>query len=415
MSKSSSSSSFERDIPFSEPEWCLSPSPFYSENHSRFRDHLRKYLEANVAPHLEQWEMDRSYPPSLHKELYQAGIFGATFPAEYGGTPPEGGFDLFMGVIMQEELARVGGGWSAACFSLGIAIPPILHFGSRFLKENVARPCIKGEKIISLCITEPQAGSDVANLTSTAFREGDFYILSGEKKFITSGIRADYFTVACRTGKKGMRGVSLLVVDANSEGVTRRSMKTTSWHSSNTALLVFDKVKVPVQNLIGKENEGFLYIMLNFNQERLSLIVMALSGARRILNIAIRYASSHKESNKLLIDDQAIRHKIADMARELEAARAWLDQLVFQLQNGTTPPAQIGGAMALLKVHSTKIAYQIARGCSEIVGGDSVLRTGMGAEIDRFYRDVRVLAIGGGSEEVMTDLAMNMALGRPKL
>jgi alkylation response protein AidB-like acyl-CoA dehydrogenase len=189
-------------------------------------------------------------------------VYGACWPVEYGGTPPEGGFDAFHDLVFWDELGRYGGGWLAACFlTCNIALPPILSVGSDYLKNKVARDCISGKKIIALAITEPSAGSDVANIQTTARKEGDFYIVNGEKKFITSGMKADFFTVAVRTGGPGMGGISLLLLEKGMPGITCRKLKTQGWSSSNTAYITFDDVKVPAANLIGEENAGALRLI----------------------------------------------------------------------------------------------------------------------------------------------------------
>ena len=316
---------------------------------------------------------------------------------------------MFHDLIFWDELARCGGGWLAACFlTINIALPPILAVGSDYLKEKVAPATISGKKIISLCITEPYAGSDVANIKTTARKEGNFYIVNGEKKFITSGMKADFFTVAVRTGGEGMGGISLLLLEKGMPGITCRKMPTQGWASSNTAYITFDDVKVPKENLIGQENQGFLAIMLNFNHERFAGIVMGIRGARMCIEESVKYARVRKTFNKRLIDHQVIRHKIAEMARRVESSQAWLEQAAYQMNNNVDPRI-IGGTMALLKVQTTTVLEYCAREASQILGGVSCIRGGIGAKVERIYREVRIAAIGGGSEEVLRDLAMRQA------
>jgi alkylation response protein AidB-like acyl-CoA dehydrogenase len=336
-------------------------------------------------------------------------VFGVCWPEEYGGTPPPGGFDIFHDLIYWDELARYGGGWLAACFlTINIALPPILAVGSEYLRQKVARPTIEGKKIICLCVTEPYAGSDVANIRTTARSEGDYYIVSGEKKYITSGMKADFFTVAVRTGEPGMGGISLLLLEKGMPGITCRKLSTQGWASSNTAYITFDDVKVPKKNLIGEENQGFLAIMLNFNHERFAGIAMSIRGARMCVEEAIKYARTRQTFGKRLIDHQVIRHKIAEMVRRVESSHAWLEQVAYQMERGVDPRI-VGGSTALLKVQATTILEFCAREASQVLGGASCLRTGIGAKVERIYRDVRIAAIGGGSEEVMRDLAMRQA------
>ena len=205
-----------------------------------------------------------------------------------------------------------------------------------------------------------------------------------------------------------MNGISLLLLERNMPGITCKKMPTQGWASSNTAYITFDDVKVPVENVIGEENQGFLAIMLNFNHERFAGIVMSLRGCRVCVEEAIKYARVRQTFGKRLIDHQVIRHKIAEMVRRVESAQAWLEQVAFQMNNGVDPRA-IGGTLALMKVNTTQALEFCAREASQIFGGASCIRGGVGAKIERTYRDVRIAAIGGGSEEVMRDLAMRQA------
>jgi len=248
----------------------------------------------------------------------------------------------------------------------------------------------------------------VANISTVAKKEGDYYIVSGQKKFITSGIKGDYYVTACRTGGNGMGGISLLLIDRHAPGITARKLKTQGWLASNTAHIVFDEVKVPVNNLIGNENEGFKAIMLNFNNERFVGIVMTNRGSRACISEAIRYARLRKTFGKRLIDHQVIRHKIAEMAYRVESVQSSIEHICYQMKTGVSPVA-IAGPISLLKVQATRTMEFCAREASQVLGGNAFLRTGQGEIVERIYREVRVAAIGGGSEEVMTDLAMRLA------
>jgi len=313
-------------------------------------------------------------------------------------------------LILGDELARCGSGGFGACWGASsIGLPPILRVGSRYLKEKVCRDVITAKKFICLCITEPQAGSDVQNLTTTATREGDSFIVNGQKKFITNGMKADYYTVAVRTGKAGINGISLLLLEKGMPGITLRKMKTQGWHASNTAHILFENVKVPVQNLIGQENMGFQAIMLNFNMERFGMCVTSIREARLCLEDGVKYAQLRKTFGTKLIDNQVIRHKIAEMAMRIEPTFALLEQMAYQIHVGKLNPLDIARTLALLKVRATRDLEFCAREASQILGGNSYLRTGPGSRIERIYRDVRVMAIGGGSEEILIDLAIRLA------
>lgn len=405
---------FGSDIPFAEPAWYRGfASPYYNDSHRAWRAKVRAFVEKEISPYAPTWDEEKDYPRDLHVKAYEAGIFGCYWPKQYGGTPPEGGVcDLFHEFIFWDELLRCGcGGVIAACFlTISIALPPILTGGSDEMKAKVATECITGKKIIALAVTEPFAGSDVANIETTARREGDFYIVNGQKKFITSGMKADYFTTAVRTGPAGMGGLSLLLIESNSPGIKLNRLPTQGWWASNTAHIVFEDVKVPVKNLIGKENQGFLQIMLNFNHERWVGCVQTGRSARLCIEEAISFARNRKTFGKRLIDHQVIRHKIAEMASRVEAYHSNLEHITYQMQNGVDGQI-VGGPIALLKVQATKMLELCAREASQILGGASYVRgpSTVGSKVERIYREVRVGAIGGGSEEIMLDLASRQA------
>eukprot|EP01095_Lingulamoeba_sp_RSL-Kostka_P016785 TRINITY_DN834_c2_g2_i1.p1 TRINITY_DN834_c2_g2~~TRINITY_DN834_c2_g2_i1.p1 ORF type:complete len:502 (-),score=176.07 TRINITY_DN834_c2_g2_i1:135-1640(-) len=404
---------FGSALPFSDPYWYKNGfvSPYYKQTHKDFRAKVRNFVDSHLIPYVNDWDEQGTYPIELHKQAYEAGIYGAIWPKEYGGTPPED-FDMFHDLIYIDEMARCGAGgvlWSCF-FCFGIALPPVLSVGSDFLKELVAREIITGNKVISLAVSEPYAGSDVANLQTTAVKEGDNYIVNGEKKFITGGMKASYFTTAVRTGGKGMGGVSLLLIPKDLEGVNVRRMKTQGWLSSNTTYIVFDNVKVPSKYLIGKENVGFKPIMKNFNHERFVLAATSNRYSRVCLETAIKFARERITFNKRLIDHQVIRHKIANMARLIDSTHAWIELIAYQMKNSENIDQRIlSGNIALLKVQCTKIMEFCTRECSQILGGASCIRGGNGAAVERLSREVRINAIGGGSEEILMDLAMRQA------
>jgi len=293
-------------------------------------------------------------------------------------------------------------------FAFGISLPPVLAACSQEMKARIARDVITGRKKMALAVSEPYAGSDVAGLKCTARREGNYFIVNGEKKFITSGIKADYYTVAVRTGGDGMKGISLLLIETALPGVTARRMKTQGWWASNTAYITFEDVKVPVSNLIGKENDGFVHVMRNFNHERFVFAAMASRFARVCLEDAIRYAKVRKTFGKALIEQQVIRHKIAEMARQVESTHALLETVAFQMKQGLNEK-QLAGLIALTKVQATKTMDFCCREASQVLGGASCIRGGKGERIERLYREVRQNAIAGGSEEILLDLALKQS------
>jgi len=309
-------------------------------------------------------------------------------------------------LIFMDEFARSGcGGLNASIFSFNIALPCIIHSGSKEMKDRIARDVIEGRKNMSLCVTEPNGGSDVANLACTAIEDGKGnYIVNGEKYFITSGMKSEYFVVAVRTGKPGFMGVSLLLIESDSPGIIKQRMKTMGWWSSNTAYLIFKNVVVPKKNLIGPKNFGFVPIMLNFNQERMGMIVQTNRYARVCLEDAIKYAKERKTFGKRLIDHQVIRHKIVEMSSRIESVHAWIEQIAYRYESGENP-LNLARDIALLKVQSTTTFEFCAKEALQIFGGRGYIRGGRAGRVERLYREVRVMAIAGGSEEIMLDLA----------
>jgi len=280
-------------------------------------------------------------------------------------------------------------------------------------RKKAVSGILDGSKTICLAITEPWGGSDVANLHTTAKKsaDGKHYIVNGEKKWITNGVFADYFTTAVRTGGPGMKGVSLLVIERG-PGVETKQMSCMGVWASGTSYITFEDVKVPVENLVGKENRGFKYIMNNFNHERWSIVVQANRFARVCLEESIKFAQRRRAFDKYLIDQPVIRAKIAEMGRQVMATHAALEDLTYQFSRMPEPlqPYALGGHTALLKVQATKTFEFCAREAAQIFGGNSYTRGGQGEKVERLYREVRAYAIPGGSEEIMMDLGVRQAL-----
>ncbi|MFN2375313.1 MAG: acyl-CoA dehydrogenase family protein [Candidatus Binatia bacterium] len=372
-------------------------SPFYNDSHREWRDSLRRWLAREVAPWVNEWEEAGEIPLSLYKKASEFGLSRLGYPEEYGGL--SSGFDHFHHIISSEETAQMGaGGIFASLMVHGIGLPPILALGSTEMKERVAPAVLSGDRKICLGITEPGAGSDVASIETRATREGDEFVVRGSKMFITGGLRADYMTTAVRTGGPGMGGISLLLIEMDRPGVSRTKLDKMGWWASDTAAVYLDEVRVPAGNLIGPENQGFLGIVLNFNSERLGMASSANGYARTCLVEAARYAQQRQTFGKRLADHQVIRHKIAEMLRQVNATQAYLENCAWRVQQGETPAADL----ALLKVQATLTMEFCAREAMQVLGGAGYLR---GNKVERIYREVRVNAIGGGSEEIMRDLA----------
>jgi acyl-CoA dehydrogenase len=376
-------------------ETGLLSSTHFQADHAAFRETVRRFVDQAVAPFIDQWEEAETFPRALYRQAAAIGLLGLGFPEEYGGTPG----DPFIELAMIEELTRAGsGGLLASLFSHTIGAPPIVAGGSEALKARVLPAILTGEKISALAITEPSGGSDVANLATRAVREGDHYVVTGSKIFITSGLRADYLTVAVRTGGPGAGGVSALLVEGDTPGLTRTPLKKMGWWCSDTAQLHFDGCRVPAGNLLGEENRGFSIIMRNFNHERLALAMQAYGLARTCLDEALQWARQRVVFGKRLVEHQAARHKLIDMATRIEATRALIEDLALRLQAGPTPVAQL----CMLKNFATQNLQFCADAAVQLLGGMGFMR---GAKCERIYREVKVYMIGGGAEDILADLA----------
>jgi acyl-CoA dehydrogenase len=376
-------------------------SPHYDETHEAVCQSVRTFVTREIMPHVAEWEAAGELPRELHRKAAEAGVIGMGYPEHLGGsgTIEEGGFDIFHSLVQSEEMCRPGaGGIPASLLTHGIGLPPIIAMGSAEMQQRIAPEVLSGEKIICLGITEPGGGSDVAQLRTRADRRGDHYVVNGEKTYITSGMRADYITLAVRTGGEGMGGVSLLLVEMDRPGVTRTPLAKMGWHASDTATIHFDNVEVPVSNLIGPENQGFGGIMRNFNGERLGMAQQAAAYSRVCYEDALDWARQRETFGRPLVTRQAIRHKLARMLQMIQATQAMIDHAAWTVKTGCAFP----GDFALLKVQATQTMEYCAREACQIMGGASFMR---GGRVERIYREVRVMAIGGGSEEIMYDLA----------
>jgi acyl-CoA dehydrogenase len=372
-------------------------SPYYTAEHEAFRDSLSSFVSKEIEPHAADWDEAGSFPRELYRKAAAIGLIPLGYPEQYGGVEA----DLFYVIIAAQEIARPGvGGLSASLLSHNIGTPPIIKAGSEALKQRVVPSILSGEAISALAITEPGGGSDVAALSTTAKRDGDHYIVNGSKTFITSGMRADYYTVAVRTGEPGHKGISLLLIERDREGFSRTPLdRKMGWWCSDTATLYFDNCRVPVGNLLGEENQGSKLMMKNFNFERIFMAAGCTAFARACFDEVVDYARQRHTFGQPLIQHQVVRHKLADMHMRIEATQAYLEKLAWQVENGQNPVAGV----CLLKNQSTLTMEFCAREAVQIMGGAGYMR---GSKSERIYREVRVNAIGGGAEEIMKDLAV---------
>ena len=366
--------------------------------HDEWRNQLRRFFENEIIPFADEWDECGSIPADLWPKSAKIGILGLNYPEEFGGSSE--GIDIWHKNILNEELARIAvGGVGATLMVHDIALPPILKFADRKLCEMVIPPVLRGEKRISLAITEPSGGSDVASLSTKASLVDDHYIINGSKTYITGGMNADWFTTAVRTGGEGAAGISTILIPSNLEGVTRTPLdRKQGWWCSDTATIYFDNVRVPKNYLIGEENQGFKVVMVNFNSERMGMSAAMEAASRVCLEDAAKWAGERKTFGRRLADHQVIRHKFADMKQKINATQSYLNSVSRSIQLGIENAADI----ALLKVQSSQTLEFCAREAMQILGGAAYMR---GNRVERIYREVRVNAIGGGSEEIMKDLA----------
>jgi acyl-CoA dehydrogenase len=370
-------------------------SPYYTQSHEAFRASLRRFVEREIAPFVDEWDEAGTFPRTLYRKAAEIGLLGLGFPEEYGGVPG----DAFLSIIAAQELARsASGGVSASLMSHTIGAPPVARLGSAGLKARVLPPVLAGEKISALAITEPDGGSDVANLRTRAERSGEHYVVNGAKMFITSGMRADFYTVAVRTGGPGRAGISLILIERGTPGFSQTPLKKMGWWASDTAALHFEDCRVPAENLIGEENAGFSGIMFNFNRERIGMAAGANGFSMVCWEEAATWARERKVFGARLADQQVIRHKLVDMAMRIHATQAWLEALAWRIEEGDNPVAEI----AMLKNQATQTMAFCASEAVQIHGGMGFMR---GTKVERIYREVKVNAIGGGAEEIMKELA----------
>jgi acyl-CoA dehydrogenase len=367
-----------------------------------FFDSVERFFKERINPNINAWDEAGEFPKSLYSQAGELGMLALGYPEEFGGVD----CSLRDRVRMNDIVCRSGsGGLWAGLFSHNIALPPIIAHGTESLQQRIVPDVLAGRKIAALAITEPGGGSDVANIKTWADRHsdasGDYYLISGEKIFITSGVRADWLTVAVRTGEAGAKGISLLAVDGNSPGITRSNLKKTGWWMSDTASIHFDKVRVPADQLIGVENKGFRAIMENFNNERLMIAAGAISFARLCLEEATDWAQQRKTFGSKLVEHQVVRHKLMDMRTRVQSADAWLLGIVDRLESGDIDEGLIAD-ICLLKNHATLAMQFCADQAVQILGGMGFMR---GLHSERIYREVKVLTIGGGTEEIMKELA----------
>lgn len=364
---------------------------------------LTRFAKREVVPNINAWDEAGEFPRSLYLKAAEIGLLGMGYPEHLGGSPAT----WRMRNTVSQQLSRMGGsgGLLASLFSHNIGLPPVLRYGSEALQLQIIPPVLRGEKIAALAITEPSGGSDVAALRCIAKKDGSDYIINGEKVFITSGMRADYITVAVRTGEpgsKGAGGISMILVDANTAGLSRTKLEKMGWWCSDTAHIRFDNLRVPATHLLGEEGAGFKMIMTNFNGERLAMSVMALGFAQACFDEALDWARQRKTFGSTLMEHQVIRHKLVDMQMRISSTQAWVDAVTERADTGDAGADWVA-QVCMLKNHATQTMQFCADQAVQILGAMGFMR---GTKSERIYREVKVMMIGGGAEEIMKELAV---------
>jgi len=369
---------------------------FETEEHRQLREQVRRFASTEIAPHAHDWEEAGEFPVQLYERAAEVGITGIGYPEELGGA----GGDFGHMVVAADEIVQAGKS-VGTCVGLGthgIALPPIIKLGTKAQKEKFVRGVLQGKLIAALAITEPGGGSDVAALRTRAVRDGDHYIVNGSKTFITSGCRADFVTTAVRTGGSGHKGISLLIIERDSPGFSvSKRLEKTGWWASDTAELAFEDCRVPVENLVGEENAGFLAIMMNFVTERLIIAAQCVSIAELAYSEAVAYAKEREAFGRKLAGFQVTRHKLADMATRIAAARALAGEGVMRFLKGEENP----GLAAMAKNACTDMCSWVCDQAVQIFGGYGYMR---GYVVERLYRDARLFPIGGGTREIMNEI-----------
>lgn len=374
---------------------------YMTEEHHQFRRTLRDFLNKEVLPNIEEWEERGMLPKDIFLKFGEMGFFGLTQEEKYGGL----GLDFWYDVIFIEEVAKcLSGGFSASISAHPyLSMSHIQHEGSDYIKEKYLPKAITGEWHGALAITEPHAGSDVAGIKTTAVREGNEYVINGSKCFITNGVSADYIVVACKTRDSGSSGISMIIVDTDTPGLSRNNLKKLGWKASDTAELAFDNVRVPVENLLGEENKGFYYIMQRFELERLTLALGAIASCEWALEYTQQYMSERKAFGRTINKFQVLRHRIAQMHAELQAVKTF----TYQTCRMYTDKIYCVKEASMCKLLATELSDKVAYQCLQMFGGYGYMEE---YKIARFFRDSRLGTIGGGSSEIMLEIISKMVI-----
>lgn len=372
-------------------------SIFFNEEHKLFRDSLRDFLKAEAAPHMQEWEKQGKIDRSIFRKMGEMGFLGLEFPEEYGGM----GLDIMYTMVLAEEMgySTSAGFTTTVSAHVYLAMNYLANAGSEHLKQKYLAPGIRGELIGALAMTEPNTGSDLRNIRTTARREGDHYIVNGSKTFITNGYYGDFYVAAV----KMEAGISMLVIDAHADGVSKTKLDKLGLRSSDTAEISFDEVKVPVENLIGQEGRGFYYMMESLQVERLSTAQFNIGGMRYVMDITLEYMAERSAFGKPINKFQVLRHKIADLATELEALKVFTYHTTLRLAKGE----HVVKECSMLKLRTSDFFNELVYDCLQMFGGYGFMEE---YPIAQIYRDVRVIPIYAGTSEIMREIISKMII-----
>lgn len=375
---------------------------YFNEDHKLFRRSLRDFLDKEVMPFIDEWEAQQQIPKEIWKKMGDMGYLGLNFPESVGGTD----LDFFYSVIFAEEVSK--------CYSGGFAISPLVNsymaapyifkYGSEFQKEKYVKPAVAGDQICSIAISEPGAGSDVANIQTKAIKNGDHYIVNGSKTFITNAYYGDFIVTVLKTNpEEGIGGVSLLIIDRNAEGVSARKLNKLGWHASDTAELSFDNVKVPLENLIGEEGMGFYYLMGGLQLERLIGAIMGVGACESAMSYTLKYMSERQAFNRPINKFQVLRHRMAQLATEVEINKAF----AYHCAKLHAAGEYIVKECSMAKLNSTELSDKLMYQCLQSFGGYGFMED---YKIARMFRDSRVGTIGGGTSEIMREIIAKIVI-----
>ena len=374
---------------------------FFTEEHELFRQSISAFLEKEVRPNIEQWEADGQIPREIYKRFGEMGFMGVTYPEKYGGM----GLDTFYSVVYTEEMIRMNSsGFSTSIGAhAGLALAHMNAEGTEEQKQKYLTAGLKGELIGCLAITEPGGGSDVASLTTKAVRDGDHYVINGSKTFISNGVLSDYIVAAVRTGGPGAKGISMVIIDRDTPGVSATALKKLGWHASDTGEIAFDNVRTPVENLLGDENKGFFYIMQHFASERLAMALIGVAQAQLAIDLAVDYMAQREAFGRPISKFQVLRHRIAQLSSEVMANRAFVYTLYRRFDDGD----YIIKEAAMAKLVATQLSDKVCYECMRIFGGYGYMES---YPMARLLRDSQLGTIGGGTSEVLCEIISKMLI-----